>query len=90
MVFSAAAYDAEAAFCQCLSQHGSIGFHLLGIVFPRRLQVFTEAYSLGCNDVLERTALYSWENGRVKQLAHLLQFALFVGQSPWVIEVFTH
>ena len=90
MVVGTAADDAESVVDEILGEHGSVFLHLCGVFFPRRAQVFTEADSLGGDDVLQRTTLIAGEDSGVEQLTHLLQLALLVALAEGIVEVLAH
>ena len=80
----------EAALHQFLCQYLGILLYLLSPLLELRLQCLTEGNSLGSDDMLQRTALLSGEDGRVQQLRHLLHDTLRSGVTPGIVEVLTH
>ena len=90
MVVSTTTNDAESLVNKRLCEYRSILLHLCSILFPAWKEVFTEANSLCCDDMLQWSTLVSWENCRVNEHRHRLYIALLGCQSPRIIKVFTH
>ena len=67
-----------------------IGMHLSLVGLEGRLQSLVEGNRLGSNHVLQRSTLYSGEDGRVDQLRHHLDATLLGSLAPGVLKVLTH
>ena len=90
VVVCATAHDSEAALDEFVGKYACVLLHLLCPLLELWLQSLAESHSLGSDDMLQRTALLSWEYCRVEQLAHHLCYALWCLQAPWVLEVLAH
>ena len=63
MVVGSAAHDGEASFEEFFCQHFCVLFHLLCPGFEFGLEGFFESHGFGGDDVFERSALDTGEDG---------------------------
>ena len=87
MVLGATADDLVAFVGEGIGHGCCVGFDASLICFEFGSQGFAERYGLGCDYMLERTALNSGKHSRVDQLRHLAHLALGVGLAPGIVEI---
>ena len=72
MIVRSAGHNPQAFLLQCFTENLTVFDNLPSIIVKLRLQRFTKAHRLSCDDMHQRSALDPWENITVKVLCEFL------------------